>query len=348
MIQLATSQAAQYLFRLLRILLSVVVSAIFAVCLTSFLFGDPALHGTHRAAAPLFVMMFILPVYAAVAAVCFFLFDLWAARAKPSVWLKLAAPLVWAAVGFVVLAAVMPITELSSDMAKALVLIHLIFPMTYWLLTGRRAGLPGWSARNPLRSDRGEIAYLLVMLAIFGPMVLRTFRMLVFALWPAGPGEPPYQPQSAREMTMQTRAALTRFPDVQSCLVRDAKAANRDDLLRMDWDRIDNGREAEVCMFRLLSAWGGADEAGTWFEAQGLRASDVRPLSAYYGKSTEQADENLRVDAGWSIKDNGPLFPTSGLVRRVLRAVPYGYGVTATFDGKTRKLLYVSTSSSTL
>ncbi|MEO0762273.1 MAG: 2Fe-2S iron-sulfur cluster-binding protein, partial [Pseudomonadota bacterium] len=47
-----------------------------------------------------------------------------------------------------------------------------------------------------------------------------------------------------------------------------ARVEVRDDLLAMDWDRIRNASDAEVCIFRLLHGWGGVGAAQSWLEAQ--------------------------------------------------------------------------------
>ncbi|MGK7753501.1 MULTISPECIES: hypothetical protein [unclassified Roseovarius] len=59
-------------------------------------------------------------------------------------------------------------------------------------------------------------------------------------------------------------------------------------------------------------------------------------------------DGKLRVGGGWSIRRNGPRFPTTGVIRRSLRATPYGMSVSATFSGDGAELLYVSINFSTL
>ncbi|MGK7651380.1 hypothetical protein ACSQ76_02790 [Roseovarius sp. B08] len=137
---------------------------------------------------------------------------------------------------------------------------------------------------------------------------------------------------------------MRHFPDPQSCLREGSDATERQDLLQMDWDRIDTIGDAKVCIFRLLHVWGGADAAALRLEAQGFRvgtgAGVYQPHRTHDGK--------LRVGGGWSIRRNGPRFPTTGVIRRSLRATPCGMRVSATFSGDGAELLYVSINFSTL
>lgn len=59
-------------------------------------------------------------------------------------------------------------------------------------------------------------------------------------------------------------------------------------------------------------------------------------------------DGTLRVAASWSVRENGPRFPTRGLVRRIFHAVPYGMSVNATYDPTGQELLFITIDFSTL
>lgn len=217
--------------------------------------------------------------------------------------------------------------------------------LIYWLMTGRVSGQPGWSLRNIRQTPWHENFYLAVMAAGIA------WAGLAFLSRPADPGAgvaagtPPFQMEHAHHETAGHRRALVRFPDTQSCLQSGAHATRRNDLLLMDWDLIETTQEAQICIFRLLHGWGGVTDATEWLSSQGLRSSGNGFNSE---KPFEQRDGTLRVDAGWSIKTNGPRFPTTGVIRRILRATPYAMTVNATFSADGSTLLFLQVGYSTL
>lgn len=157
-------------------------------------------------------------------------------------------------------------------------------------------------------------------------------------------GTPPYSGPDGRAFDPYTLAALRRFPDAQSCLKEGADATQPNDLLQMDWDRIERDAEASVCVFRLLAALGSVDKFTAFAEAQGFGVSDsgFNPASPFV-----ERDGSLKVSAGWSIRAKGPRYPSTGLVRYFL-AVPYGMSVDATWAADRRTLLWVNIGFSTL
>ncbi|TCU20768.1 hypothetical protein EV130_112142 [Rhizobium azibense] len=56
----------------------------------------------------------------------------------------------------------------------------------------------------------------------------------------------------------------------------------------------------------------------------------------------------LRISASYSIRKNGPKFPTRGIVRRAFGSIPYGMSVDATWSKDGQRLLWVETGFSTL
>lgn len=148
----------------------------------------------------------------------------------------------------------------------------------------------------------------------------------------------------APELSVSHKVALRDFPDVNSCLKEDHHADNKSSLLNMDWDKINNKAEAEVCTFRLLKSLGGIENATPWLEAQGLKSpknfSSKNPFKAI--------NETLSVHGTYSIRKNGPKFPTTGIVRRAFQSIPYGMSVYTQWSLDGTDLLYVRYSFSTL
>lgn len=159
---------------------------------------------------------------------------------------------------------------------------------------------------------------------------------------PPSLGDPPYQTRFEREMTTYTRLVAHRYPDAQSCLEEGRKAGLAEDLVHLDWRKINTTDEAEVCIYRILSHVG-IHQAAHFFEAQGfsIRNTEEVPIRV-------TSDENLQIRSGWNIATKGPKFPERGLLRRTLAAIPYGMSVYATWDPAGQRLLYVKISYSTL
>ncbi|WP_010437031.1 hypothetical protein [Ruegeria conchae] len=201
-----------------------------------------------------------------------------------------------------------------------------------------------WPPHSFWNAKLHKKAIALCVLGVFLYFLKSLVAALYFSAMPLNTGQPEFRLQFAHRMNSDVVRASYRFPDTQSCLEAGADAGNHEELLRMDWDMISTTGDAKVCMFRLLHEWGGVADAASWLEAQGFRVSETFSSNKPY----ENRDGTLRVDGGWSIKRNGPRLPTSGVLARIRKAVPYGMGVRATFSEDGRELLYLNIDYSTL
>lgn len=321
--------------RFLRILFSVSVSLVLAVLLSSLIWTDLDVHYTHRAGGPIYMLMFLLPFFAGLAtivSILFYWFDRRALRGGSSSFNRPIVITIFLVAG--------TITGFFSIFVGAL----FIFLLLYWLMTGRIAGRSGWSASNFLQNRWDENLYLLVMVVICG-VLINWLSPKIFASTPLMErGTPPFQVKYAHQINNDIKRALSKFQDTQACVEVDANAAIREELVRMDWDKILTTGDAEVCSFRLLHEWGSIAEATTWLTAQGFHVGTSFSSDSPYVSS----DGTLRVDGNWSIRSNGPRFPTSGLLQRIFNAVPYGMNISATYSPDGRELLYLDIGFSTL
>ncbi len=222
----------------------------------------------------------------------------------------------------------------------------------YWLLAGKSAGgwPQVWRKREPA-STRKLVNYAAyVLLAYLGYQLSGYLYYGGKLLWGSSgpepdPGTPPFHVRFEREMTASKKVAMMDFPDPASCLKKaETDDLSTDRLKEMDWDRIDNADEAEVCMFRLLGSYENLSYATDWFEAQGF---DVPPNFSS-ARPYIDLDGTQRVTGGYSIRKNGPKFPTKGVIRRAFRSIPYGMSVDATWSKDGKQLLWVQTGFSTL
>jgi len=223
-------------------------------------------------------------------------------------WLSYLA--IWCAAGML---ATSP--PLSSPLRLSVVLAAAAAASTlYWLFAGKFAG--DWRQVERRRNGGFKLlnyaayvvlAYLAYQLAGYiyygGKLVWVTY------ISEPGPGTPLFQVAPKRGLTASQKVAMMDFPDPGSCLRKaDTKALPSGRLKEMDWDRIDNSDEADVCMFRLLGSYENLSYATDWFEAQGFSVSDKFSSAHPYIAQ----DGSKLVHAGYSIRKNGPKIPDKG------------------------------------
>ena len=142
------------------------------------------------------------------------------------------------------------------------------------------------------------------------------------------PGNPPFP--SVRPLSFFQRAAVVRFPTVDSCVFkwRDRvqwETYSEEQILRnIAWVNIDTTAEAEVCIFRVLSRIGDRTRSLEWLEAQGFRVDPtisrgIRP-SSHIGRV-----------AGWFMAARGPLF-RGALFSTPYRWVRFPYALTVSVE----------------
>ena len=216
----------------------------------------------------------------------------------------------------------------------------------YWVLAGRSAGMLPYFEK--LRRRDGKFRFL--NYASYAVLAFLGFQLAGYGYYGAklfwvsyisepGLGTPAFQKIQKRKLSAAQKVALMDFPDAASCLKK-PKLSGPVNLKEMDWDKIDNKEEAEVCIFRLLASYDDLSAATEWFEAQGFRVpenfSSARPHTDRTGM--------LRVSASHLIGTNGPKFPTRGVVRRAFRYLAYSMNVNAFWSADGKRLLAVDVS----
>lgn len=143
------------------------------------------------------------------------------------------------------------------------------------------------------------------------------------------------KPSSHRDLKDHYKIAALEYPNTASCLKDGADPSSLDALERMDWERLDNAIEAEVCVFRILATVGMASEAAKWMRSQGLTAVDgsqVRPRPDHVG--------NLIVSASWDIREKGYKHINGGLFLHLI-GPPYAMSVYSSWTEDGERLQYV-------
>ena len=165
---------------------------------------------------------------------------------------------VWMTGGFVA-------TGMSSGSTSSMIPALLssgIVGYLYWLLAGRSAG--EWIAAR--KTGEGSGGYRLINYAAYGILAVLGYQLAGYLHYGAklfwvshisepGRGVPPFQIRPNRALTAAQKVALIDFPDPESCLEDGVKTLTPENLKKLDWDRIDNASDAEVCVFRLLGSY---------------------------------------------------------------------------------------------
>lgn len=289
------------LSRFVRIFVTVLLSLFLTVMIWMTVGATPAIRIGHLLAEALNIMFFLM---------------------LPSAWLVLLIPtVVLFVLDLTVLRRVSRDRRLSALVLGGLILGSVLGtyqPLigmmctclaVYWLLTGHTAGHPGSTVRSSWHPAWSAKLYLILALSFVALLFVRVGYGLYLATPVEDLGDPRFRVLDERDKTLDLKRALARFPDAQSCLVPGADAAVREDLLRMDWDLIGTDGEAQACIFRLVSAWGGSEDASAWLTAQGFKA----PSTWRRGPP-----DSLVLSSAWSIRENGYRFPVNGFFRQLM------------------------------
>ena len=114
-------------------------------------------------------------------------------------------------------------------------------------------------------------------------------------------GTPAYQGRLTKgkelDPSLGTKIASLQFPDVRSCLDKDASNP-----WLIDWEKINNSRQAKVCIFRILHEVNEIEDAVTRLRAQGFRVFANNILKGRGDPVTR------RLYGHWSILRDGPRF----------------------------------------
>ena len=86
---------------------------------------------------------------------------------------------------------------------------------------------------------------------------------------------PTYTTRYTREMNKAAMDAAARFPDPQSCLVDGKENPQSPKSLRIDWTKVRQSSEAEVCIFRVLSALGGIKSSRILWKRKDFRCDQT-------------------------------------------------------------------------
>ncbi|MEH6548213.1 MAG: hypothetical protein V7701_17390 [Sneathiella sp.] len=157
-----------------------------------------------------------------------------------------------------------------------------------------------------------------------------------------------YQPTyrdgyGAMDITEGRAEAIEAFPDVQSCLKPAPEDTAKDipALYHIDWNKIDNDDEAEICLFRIFKELGNPESVIGWLKYQGFKTwGPIKQGSSATTMRRFGFDIRSNLDGyggSWSLEnDQFPKYPTSGLWRYFIRWRAHAQTVAAIWfpDGK--------------
>lgn len=160
--------------------------------------------------------------------------------------------------------------------------------------------------------------------------MIAVFLLMVVGVIPyPGPDKPPhvivYKPgYGAMDITEGRAEAIEAFPDVQSCLKPAPEDTAKDipALYHIDWDKIDNDDEAEICLFRIFKELGTPETVIGWLKYQGFEtrgAVEVRGGSSMLHFGYERRAMTIANGGFWSLEGQYPKWPASGVMRYLRR-----------------------------
>ncbi len=105
--------------------------------------------------------------------------------------------------------------------------------------------------------------------------------------------------------------AIARFPSVRECLVRSEKAKQAPDLRLINWDKIHNMSDADVCTWRVFSSLGTSERAREWLVFHGARNARITSLSTRVSGNWPMS-HSIKVNGKWQKERRALIFPTRG------------------------------------
>ncbi len=105
------------------------------------------------------------------------------------------------------------------------------------------------------------------------------------------------------------RAPFARFPDAGACLTGQDPAAERVDLLAMDWRRLRDRQAREVCFFLVAASLDDTGLIADWLTAMEMRVSGPRPYVLY--RMADDLPQPVHTMYGyWNSAENYERFPS--------------------------------------
>lgn len=133
-----------------------------------------------------------------------------------------------------------------------------------------------------------------------------------------------YHPDfGAMVMTDGRIDAISKFPDLRSCLITTGMPGYDLDLKKIDWAKLDNDDEAEICLFRIVKNMSGPEEFLQWLQFHGFETwgpigqGRVPQVMKDFGYET--VPDILGYGGDWKLDEEFPKYPTWGLWRHFIR-----------------------------
>ena len=96
------------------------------------------------------------------------------------------------------------------------------------------------------------------------------------------------------------RRAIRKYSGVRECLVPEEQLKEEPNLLLIDWDRVGLGRSGEVCLFRIGSSLGSADNMMSWLTYHAFRFSGLNNYRGANFKPRFETQPVAQITARWT------------------------------------------------
>jgi hypothetical protein len=126
-------------------------------------------------------------------------------------------------------------------------------------------------------------------------------------------------------------SAINNFPSVLDCLDKSEWDEPQPDLTKINWNKIDNNEEAEVCLFRIASSYAKPEDMKKWFETSlAVEATLHKTPDIYVNPPPPQ---KIIIQASWT-DDNRTiaLFYNNWLEKKWVQLIATGINLRIDYD----------------
>lgn len=128
------------------------------------------------------------------------------------------------------------------------------------------------------------------------------------------------------------KRALRRFPDVRSCLVEKEREKPKPDLRQIDWDKIRNIKDIDVCVFRIASSIEDIENIKLWLLHHDFRVGKGSRINSEDYVPKSETDRMFGFSAILSVERFREILPQSWFARIFGIELMRSYWLTISFS----------------
>ena len=145
----------------------------------------------------------------------------------------------------------------------------------------------------------------------------------------------PFQKSKIGDRDIGYAREIERWPSITDCLVSGEQSKVKPDLRKFDWNKFQNQRDVEVCLWRLSHSLGTPESIKDWFLYQRQQLGcpyDRNPEHLLRNISRPQSSEDIEFNGFWPFDNCPMLVPSKGVKNRFFARLRRGYQLRIVFD----------------